>query len=255
MSRFSESEGTTHADPPVGSPRGFVTTRWTVVLSAAQRDAPESAAALEQLCRVYWYPLYAYVRRMGKSSHDAEDLTQEFFARLLAKDYLAAVEPERGRFRTFLFMAFKRFLADEWDKSQALKRGGGLKPLSLDTSIAEHRYQAEWVEAMTPEHIYEHRWALTLLEQAMNRLQAEFRQAGKQGDFDRLKGFLTAEKGSINQAEVAASLGMSEGALRVAVFRLRRRFREVFQDEIAQTVARPDEIEVEIRHLLDVLSR
>lgn len=255
MSRSSESEETTHADPPVGSPRGFVATRWTVVLAAVQKDAPESAAALEQLCRVYWYPLYAYVRRMGRSCQDAEDLTQEFFARLLAKDYLAAVEPERGRFRTFLLMAFKRFLADEWDKSQAQKRGGGRKPLSLDTSIAEDRYQAEWVEEMTPERIYDHRWALTLLDQAMSRLQAEFKQAGKEGDFERLKGLLTAEKGSINQAEVAASLGMTEGALRVAVFRLRRRFREVFQNEIAQTVISPEEIEVEIRHLLEVLSR
>jgi RNA polymerase sigma factor (sigma-70 family) len=258
MNNASETTAAASTPSPgqsAASSGSFVATRWTVVLAAGHKEGPEADAALEQLCRVYWYPLYAYARRLGQSCPDAQDLTQEFFARLLAKNYLAAVVRDRGRFRSFLLMAFKRFLADEWDKARAGKRGGGQKPLSLDTSTAEIRYQAELVEDLTPEHIFEHRWALALLEQAMTRLQAEFERAGKAVEFERLKVFLTAEKGALRPAEVAPALGLSDGALRVAIHRLRRRFREVFREEIAQTVARPEEVEEEIRHLLAVLSR
>ena len=258
MSSSSETKAVGCAVPPaqaVASSGGFVPTRWTVVLAAGRKDAPEASAALEQLCRVYWYPLYAYARRLGHACHDAEDLTQEFFARLLARDYLASVVRERGQFRSFLLMAFKRFLADEWDKAHAQKRGGGIKPLSLDTATAEILYQAELANDLTPERIFEHRWALALLDQAMSRLQAEFERAGKAAEFERLKIFLTAPKGSISHADVASALGLSEGALRVAIYRLRRRFREVFREEIAQTVASPEEVEEEIRHLLAVLSQ
>lgn len=257
MSDTTETTATTARTPPHrAAPHSsyFVTTRWTVVLSAREKDSPEAGVALDQLCRIYWYPLYAYVRRLGHSCHDAQDLTQGFFARLLARDYLAAVEREKGRFRTFLLMAFKRFLADEWDRARAQKRGGGQKPLSLDTATAEVRYQAEMADDRTPDRLYEHRWALALLDQAINRLQAEFARAGKAGEFARLKTFLTARKGAIPYAAVAAEMGLSEGALRVAVHRLRRRFREVFREEIAQTVAGPEEIEEEIRHLLAALS-
>jgi RNA polymerase sigma-70 factor (ECF subfamily) len=231
----------------------FATTHWSVVLSAREKNAPQAAAALETLCRVYWYPLYAFIRRQGHSPEDAQDLTQEFFARLIAKDFLQAVQQERGKFRSFLLMACRRFLANEWDRARARKRGGALTFLSWDGALAEGRYQGEPVEGMTPETIYERRWALTLLDQTMARLRREFAQAGKEGEFDRLKPFLTAERGGIPYGELAAQLGQSEGAARVAIHRLRRRFRELFREEIAQTVSRPEDIDDEVRHLLGVL--
>jgi len=231
-----------------------VTTHWSVVLSARRKDSPQSAAALETLCRTYWYPLYAYVRRQGHSPPDAQDLTQEFFARLLQKDYLKAAAREKGRFRTFLIVALKRFLANEWDRLRAQKRGGGQPLLSLDTELAEQRYRVEPVESATADRIYERRWALTLLDRSMTRLREEFAAAGKTGEFARLKTCLTAERGEISYSEVAAALGMSEGAARVAVHRLRKRFREVFREEIAHTVSTPAEIEEEVRYLMGVLA-
>ena len=232
----------------------FVTTHWSVVLSARGKDSPQSAAALETLCRTYWYPLYAYVRRQGHSPPDAQDLTQEFFARLLEKDYLKAADREKGRFRTFLIVALKRFLANEWDRLRAQKRGGGQPLLSLDAELAEQRYRIEPVEGTTADRIFERRWALTLLDRTMTRLREEFASAGKAGDFDRLKACLTAERGEISYTEIAAALGMSEGAARVAVHRLRKRFREVFREEIAHTVSSPEEIEEEVRYLISVLA-
>jgi RNA polymerase sigma factor (sigma-70 family) len=231
-----------------------LTTHWSVVLSARERGSLRSEEALETLCRAYWYPLYAYVRRQGRSPHDAQDLTQEFFARLLQKDYLQSVAREKGKFRTFLLVALKRFLADEWDRARAQKRGGRQVHLSLDTSTAENRYQIEQTAGLSAERIYERRWALTLLDQAMARVRQEFVIAGKPAEFDCLKEFLTADKGAISYAEVAAALGLSEGAARVAVHRLRRRFRRVFREEIAHTVAAPDDIEEEVRHLMAVVS-
>ena len=168
-----------------------------MVLSARRKDSPQSAAALETLCRTYWYPLYAYVRRQGHSPPDAQDLTQEFFARLLQKDYLKAAAREKGRFRTFLIVALKRFLAKEWDRLRAQKRGGGQPLLSLDTELAEQRYRVEPVEGASADRIFERRWALTLLDRTMTRLREDFAAAGKSEEFDPLKSCLTAERGEI----------------------------------------------------------
>jgi len=225
-----------------------------VVLSARRPDSPQSAAALETLCRTYWYPLYAFVRRQGHSPPDAQDLTQEFFARLLEKDYLKAAAREKGRFRTFLVVALKRFLANEWDRVRAQKRGGGQPCLSLDTELAEQRYRVEPIEGATADRVFERRWALTLLDRTMARLREEFAATGKAAEFDRLKACLTAERGEIACAEIAAGLAVSEGAARVAVHRLRKRFREVFREEIAHTVSRPQDIEEEVRYLISVLA-
>ncbi len=237
-----------------GRPPVFVTTHWSVVLSARKKGSPESGAALETLCRTYWYPLYAYVRRQGHSPPDAQDLTQEFFARLLQKDYLKAAAREKGRFRTFLIVALKRFLANEWDRVRAQKRGGGQPLLSLDTELAEQRYRIEPAAEATADKVFERRWALTLLDRTMSRLREEFTGAGKASEFERLKVFLTAARGEISYAEIAAALGMSDNAARVAVHRLRRRFRELFREEIAHTVSRPEEIEEEVRYLMSVLA-
>ncbi len=232
----------------------FLTTHWSVVLAARNKSSPESAAALEALCSAYWYPLYAYVRRQGHSPHDAQDLTQEFFARLLQKDYLKAAAREKGRFRTFLIVALKRFLANEWDRLRAQKRGGGQAVVPLDTEVAEQRYRVEPVEGATADRVFERRWALTLLDRTMARLREEFSSMGKNQDFDCLKSCLTAERGEISYAEIATKLGISEGAARVAVHRLRRRFREVFREEIAHTVSSAEEIDEEVRYLMGVLA-
>jgi RNA polymerase sigma-70 factor (ECF subfamily) len=225
------------------------------VLSARDKNSPQSADALEKLCRAYWYPLYAYVRRTGQSKENAEDLTQAFFARLLEKNFLEAAEPERGRFRSFLLVALKRFLANEWDRSRAQKRGGGRTPVSLDTELAERKFKIETSAGdISPDRLYERRWALTLLEQTMARLRAEFEHAGKIGEFERLKSFLTADKREIPYATVAAELRMNESALRVAVHRLRKRYREMFREEIGHTLAEGEDIDTELRYLLAVLS-
>jgi RNA polymerase sigma factor (sigma-70 family) len=239
---------------PRGSDAWFVTTHWSVVISARQKDSPQSAAALEGLCRAYWYPLYAYVRRQGHTPHDAQDLTQEFFARLLQKDYLLAAAREKGRFRTFLLVALKRFLANEWDRARAQKRGGGQALLPLDTAAAETRYQMEPAAEASADLIYDRRWALTLLEQTMAQLRAEFAGSGRAKEFEQLKVCLTAERAGIQYAEIAAALGSSEGAARVAVHRLRKRFRELFRDQIAHTVSSQEEIDEEVRHLMKVLA-
>lgn len=223
--------------------------------SARDQHSPQSAEALEKLCRTYWYPLYAYVRRTGQSKENAEDLTQAFFARLLEKNFLNAEERESGRFRSFLLIALKRFLANEWDRVRAQKRGGGQPHVPLDTELAERKFSAETAAGeLSPDRLYERRWALTLIEQAMARLRAEFEPAGKTGEFEKLKSFLTADKREIPHPAVAAELGMSEGALRVAVHRLRKRYRELFREEIGHTLAEGEEIDTELRHLLTVLS-
>jgi RNA polymerase sigma factor (sigma-70 family) len=260
MAQVNTSESTkdhtlaTPASEVAEGRRVFVTTHWSVVLSARKKDSPQSAAALETLCRTYWYPLYAYVRRQGHSPHDAQDLTQEFFARLLQKDYLKAADKEKGRFRTFLMVALKRFLANEWDRLRAQKRGGGQPLLSLDTESAEERYRVEPTESATADRIFERRWALTLLDHTMTRLRQEFTAAGKAQEFTHLKTCLTAERGEISYAEIGAALGQSEATARVAVHRLRKRFRELFREEIAQTVSSAEEIEAEVRYLMGVLA-
>ena len=237
------------------SPRLFVTTRWSVVSLARDGDSPESAEALETLCKAYWYPLYAFVRRCGHSAHDAQDLTQEFFARLLQKEWLLAVERDRGRFRAFLIMALKRFLANERDKARAAKRGGGQVSMPLDTETAEARYLAEPAPALPADHLYERRWALALLDQAMARLRAEYDRVGRGEDFSRLKEYLTSEGGAIPYAQIARESGVTEGAARVAVHRLRKRFREAFRAAVADTVSGAEEVEEEMRYVVEVLSR
>ena len=250
-SRTSRGSGCTGSEA-LRSPL-FVATRWSVVLSAQDHASPEAAGALGELCQTYWYPLYAFVRRSGHSKEDAEDLTQEFFARLLAKDYLDAARRERGRFRTFLLVALKRFLANEWDRRHARKRGGGQFVLPLPTDTGEQHYQFEPADVLTPERIYERRWAMTLLAQTISRLKQEQQATGKLREFEQLKGALTSGRGAISYAEAAAALSLTEGAARVAVHRLRRRFRELFRAEIAQTVAAPEQIDDELRHLLSVV--
>jgi RNA polymerase sigma-70 factor (ECF subfamily) len=228
--------------------RRFASTRWSLVMAAAQRDSPESAAALATLCRLYWYPLYAYARRLTNPS-DAQDLTQEFFARLLDRDYLRQADQRRGKFRSFLLTAFKHFLAKEHERANAKKRGGGRKFLALNIDSAERRYSREPSHDATREALYERGWALTLLEQGLTRLREEWAGAGKQRLFECLKGTLSADQSVRPYVELAGELGMSVEALKVAVHRLRRRYRELVRDEIAQTVATNEEIEDELRDL------
>jgi len=233
----------------------FVTTRWSVVMAAREKDSPESAQALETLCQGYWYPLYAFIRRLGNSPHDAQDLTQEFFARLLQKDWLGAVERERGRFRSFLLMAVKRFLANEWDRAQAQKRGAGAALLSLDADLAESRYAAEAGIAAPADSLYERRWAMALLENVMQRLRHEHEIAGRSNEYEILKPCLTADRGEIRYDELAAALGIEPVSTRSAVHRLRKRFREVFRDEVAGTVADPADVDDEMRAVIAALGR
>jgi RNA polymerase sigma-70 factor (ECF subfamily) len=231
----------------------FATTRWTQVFVARDKEAPQSMMALEQLCRAYWRPLYSWLRRQGRTSHDAEDLTQEFFARLLEKDWLALVDREKGRFRTFLLVALKRFLADQWDRAQAQKRGGGKVFQPLDTGLIERSLSDSGEEP--PDRVYERQWAMTLLDRSLSRLRREFERTGRQAEFEIMKGCLTAERGEIGYADIAKGLNLQEGAARVAVHRLRKRFRELFRQEIAETVARETDIEDELRQLLAALTR
>jgi RNA polymerase sigma-70 factor (ECF subfamily) len=231
------------------SPAQFATTHWSVVLTAGQTGAPQAAESLERLCCAYWYPLYSYLRRRGRGPHDAEDLVQGFFERLVQGDYLQSVEQDKGRFRSFLLMALNRYVSDVGDRGRALKRGGGQAPVSLDDPESEARYCVEPVTHETPERIYERRWALAVMERAMRRLQAEFAAAARQRQFEALKEFLAREREETGYAAVAAQLGMTPGAVAVAVHRLRRRYRELVLDEIAQTLANPAEAEDEMRYL------
>ena len=229
--------------------RQFPTTRWSLVAAAGQGRSPQSREALATLCQVYWYPLYAYARRRLPSPHDAQDLTQAFFAELLEKDYLQAADPRRGKFRAFLLTAFKHFLSRQRERSQAQKRGGGRSSVSLDFQGGERRYQREPIDHATPETAYERRWALAILEQALARLRRELAAAGKEKLFERLKGALAGEGLQESHARIADELGVSEQAVKVAVYRLRRRYQELLRDEIAQTVASPEEVEEELRDL------
>jgi len=227
----------------------FATTRWTVVLAAGQRRTPQARAALGELCRTYWYPLYAYVRRHGRSKEDAEDLTQAFFARFLEKNYLDGLDPELGKFRAFLLAALKHFLANEWDKSQRQKRGSGMTPLSLDWQDADTRYQIDPADNLSPDKLYDRAWAVTLLERVVIRLHDECVADGKATLFEQLRPFLMVGKSAIPYPDVAARLGMNEGAVRTAVHRLRQRYRQLLRDEIAQTLADPAQVEEELRAL------
>ena len=230
-----------------------MTTHWSVVLTAGRSDTTRARAALERLCATYWPSLYAYVRRRGHSPSDAQDLTQEFFARLLEQKWVGDADPARGRFRTFLLTALSRFLANEWDRVRAQKRGGGKTALSLDTAAAEAYYEAAGSESASPDRLYDRQWAMTLLDRALTRAKREFETAGKANEFVVLSPYLAAERGGIPYAELAAALGTTEANARQSVHRLRRQFREIFRQEIADTVADPKEAEEEIRYLLGVL--
>jgi RNA polymerase sigma factor (sigma-70 family) len=230
----------------------FLTTHWSVVLAAGQGQDTRAQEALARLCQTYWYPLYVYVRRQGHSPPDAQDLTQEFFARLLAGHSLAGLQREKGRFRSFLAAAMNHFLANQWDRSRRKKRGGGQTPISLDAEAAETRYRLEPADAMTAERIFERRWALTLLEQVLRRLEQEYAAAGKEGLFAALQFCLTGERSALPYSAVGARLHLTEGAVKVAVHRLRQRYRELLRVEIAQTVSGPEEVDEELRHLFAV---
>ena len=239
--------------PTSETPRLFPNTRWSVVLAARQPASPESAAALEALCRAYWYPLYAYVRRCGQAPPDAQDLTQEFFCRLLEKRWLDSADRDKGRLRVFLVVALKHFMRNEWRRASAQRRGGGGTHVPIDSAFAEGRYAAD-SHTLAPDETFDQQWALTLLELTVNRLRAEFAAAGKPREFEALKDCLVAERGAIDYAETAHRLGVNEGAARVAVHRLRKRFREVYRGEVAQTLAEGADVDAELRHLATALA-
>jgi RNA polymerase sigma-70 factor (ECF subfamily) len=235
------------------APRQFASTRWSLVAAASQPESLESAAALASLCRLYWYPLYAYARRRLPTAEDAQDLTQDFFAQLLEKEYLRQVDRQRGSFRSFLLTAFKHFLAKERERAHAQKRGGGRAHLPLDFQVGERRYQLEPSHAADAEALYERRWALTLLEQTLARLRDELTRAGKGRLFEALKGTLTGENAPRPYAELADEMGLTADAIKVTVHRLRQRYGELLRTEIAQTVSSPEEIEDELRNLFAAL--
>jgi RNA polymerase sigma-70 factor (ECF subfamily) len=230
----------------------FATTHWSVVLTARDPKSPLAAEAMEKLCRRYWPPVYAFIRRRGHGPDDAQDLTQEFFARLLEKNYLKAADAAKGKFRTLLLTAVTRFLINEYERSQALKRGGRVGHLSLEA--AEESYRHGLSGSLTPETLFERRWAETVLESVLARLRQEFEADGQPERYETLKPFLLGDKLAPAAAEVAARLGVTETALYSAIHRLRRRYGEVLRREVAHTVARPEEIEEELRHLVRVLS-
>jgi RNA polymerase sigma factor (sigma-70 family) len=232
----------------------FTTTHWSVVLAAGHSSVPGAQEALETLCRTYWYPLYVYVRRQGNSPEDAQDVTQDFFSRLLEKNYLAKADPERGKFRTFLLGSLKNFLVNEWKRAGRLKRGGGVEFISIDTNAAEDRFAAEAPEEANPDAEYETRWAVTLVEHVLSTLRQEFNAADKARLFEELKGLIWGDQCPASYAEIAGQLSLSEGTVKVTVHRLRQRFRELLRAEVAHTVDRPEDVDGELRHLISVLS-
>ncbi len=237
----------TNDDSAPNAASQFTQTHWSVVLSAAQSESTEADLALEKLCRNYWLPLYAYVRRKGHNSHDAQDLTQEFFSRLLKNKSFSGADPRKGRFRTYLLGALNHFLADEWDKARALKRGGGVVVVSLDdTQCVEHALAREEASEQTAEMTYDRRWSLTILERALARLKEDFVKAGKLRQFDLLKQFLTDAASSTEYDSVAAQLEMTSNHIAVSVHRMRQRYRAFVRDEIAQTVGTASEVDEEL---------
>jgi RNA polymerase sigma-70 factor (ECF subfamily) len=231
----------------------FVTTEWSQVCTARDGGDSEARRALEHLCQIYWYPLYAFVRRQGHDTESAADLTQAYFTELMEKDILRSVEPSAGRFRSFLLASLKHFLSHERDRERALKRGGGTVTISLDAEVGEARIGAVASERLTPEEVFERQWAYTVLERVLQRLRVSAAEAGSAKQFDCLKGYLTGDATGVPYSQVAAELGMSEGAVGSAVYRLRRRFGSMLRTEIAATVADPADANDEIRHLLSVI--
>jgi RNA polymerase sigma-70 factor (ECF subfamily) len=249
----SMSNSQPDSQSPPSSPREFTTTHWSVILLAGSATSEDADKALEHLCRAYWYPLYAYVRRQGHAASDAQDLTQDFFARFLERRHFRLADPHRGRFRTFLLSSLKNFLINEWEKSRAAKRGGTSVIFSLDEQDAEGRYLAEPVDGLTPERIYEKRWAVALLDQVMTRLRDQYTANGRGQLFDALKPYIWDDVMADGYDSVSARLGMSDGSLRVAMHRLRESFRELLRTEVACTVESPAEVDEELRHLVAAL--
>ncbi len=231
----------------------FQTTHWSVVLVAGRETSLKSAEALEQLCRAYWYPLYTYIRRRASDQVEAQDLTQEFFARMLAKQWLAQAEPARGKFRSFLLASLNHFLANEWHRSQRQKRGGGRPAISLDDT-AEGRYLVQPSTEATPEKAYERQWALTLFDRALEQLRAEHARTGKDRQYELLKDYLWQQGNADEYQRAGEQLQLSHGAVSSAVHRLRQRYQQLVRQEIAHTVADPREVEEELRALMTALS-
>ena len=239
--------------PPLAGARSFVTTHWSVVLTAGQPESPQAAEALEKLCCAYWYPLYAFVRRRGYSPEDAEDWTQSFFVRLVEGKCLPHASPQRGRFRSFLLTALQNFLADEHDRASARKRGGGRPIVALDSLDAEARYALEPTDDVSPDRLFERRWATTVLEGAWTRLEEEYTAEGKADLFRELRRFNSAQENAPAYAEAAGNLRLPENTVKSLVHRMRRRYRALLRAEIAHTVVDPAEIDEEIRYLLRIL--
>lgn len=232
-----------------GANQWFVTTHWSVVLSAQGSDPARSAQALEALCRTYWYALYAYVRRVGQGPADAEDLTQGFFARLLEKNFLSSAARDKGRFRTFLLTALKRYMANEWDRQHAQKRGGFAPVIPIDQEVAETRFASEGAHNLPPDLLFDRHWAMTILENTMARLQREYLESGRARLFEYLRDCLARDESALPYAEIARRLKLTEPAVKMAVQRLRARYRDVLREQIAETVSTPEEVEEEIRQL------
>ncbi|MGI9474554.1 MAG: RNA polymerase sigma factor [Rubripirellula sp.] len=231
----------------------FRSTRWSEVIAAGNGSSPESQRALASLCEIYWYPLYAYARRRVPNVHQAQDLTQAFFAELLEKNYVGAATPERGRFRSFLLTAFKHFLSKQWEKGKAQKRGGGRAPISLDFENADSRLRIDPAAGLTAEQCYDQQWVIALLDQILDRLQTEFEKSGKLEQFVQLKGFIIGDHSGPTYAQVAEELGMTEAAAKKSASRMRKRYRELLREEIAQTISEPDDVDQEIRNLFTTL--
>jgi RNA polymerase sigma-70 factor (ECF subfamily) len=233
----------------------FCTTHWSAVVRAGRGDANETGPALNELCEAYWYPLYAYARRQGLGAAEAEDSTQSFFARLLERGFIASAEQNKGRFRSFLLTLFRRFLVNEWHRQHRQKRGGFEGMISLDAAWAESRYGTEPVQSESPDVLFERQWALTLLDLVMRRLQAEYVESGRARLFERLQTCLTRGETGRRYADLAAELGLTEAAVKMAVQRLRARYRALLREEIAKTVAAPEDVEEELRHLFAAFRR
>jgi RNA polymerase sigma-70 factor (ECF subfamily) len=234
-------------------PAQFATTHWSVVQAAGEQGSPQQLEALEKLCRAYWYPLYAYIRRRGAGPEDAKDLTQDFFTRLLKKNYPAQAEPGKGKFRSFLLLTLNHFLADEYDRATTRKRGGGQVFISLDQEDAEGRYRRELADDLSPEILFDRRWAQSILEQALRRLRFEYGAERRPEMYAVLKTFEPGAQLTLSYAEAASRLGITESALKSKIHRLRQRHRELVREEIGQTVGTTEEVDEELRHLMSVL--
>ena len=231
----------------------FQTTHWSVIVAAGQGSPSQAKSALTSLCEIYWFPLYAYALRQVQNTHEAQDLTQSFFAELLDKNYVGKATPDRGKFRAFLLTAFKNFLSKQWEKQKALKRGGGRVAISLDFEFADSRLSIEPADGLTPEQCYDQQWTIALLEQILQQLQIEFERSGKAEQFAELKAFIIGDHSGITYAQVSEKLGMTEAAAKKSASRMRQRYRELLRDAIAQTVNGPGEIDDEIRSLFATL--